>query len=195
MPPLVWSLSVQQTEQSWGFLLEKLGATPDILDRMREETKGTVDDMTIMSSTMTLLAGTSDELGGALLKQSPQLLKIAKAANKLNPSLGDTAFLYESIATGIKRASPMILDNLGLTIKIGDANEAMAKKLGKTVEELTAEEKQMAILIDTMRAGNILLEQVGGTVDAAGDSMARAEVASKNLGDQWSKFVAGPMAS
>ncbi|MHA2086469.1 MAG: hypothetical protein ACXABD_22220 [Candidatus Thorarchaeota archaeon] len=104
--------AVQQTEQSWDFLLKKLGTAPDILNKMRQEARGTVDDMTIMSSTMTLLAGTSDELGKALLEQSPQLLKIAKAANKLNPSLGDTAFLYESISKGIKRASPLKLKHL-----------------------------------------------------------------------------------
>ena len=77
--------------------------------------------MKLMSATSTLLAGTSGDLATALGNATPQLLEIAKAANKLNPSLGDTAFLYESIATGVKRASPMILDNLGLTIKIGNS--------------------------------------------------------------------------
>jgi hypothetical protein len=176
--------AVQQTEQSWDFLLKKLGTAPDILNKMRQEARGTVDDMTIMSSTMTLLAGTSDELGKALLEQSPQLLKIAKAANKLNPSLGDTAFLYESISKGIKRASPLVLDNLGLVIKMGPALEAQAKALGKSVDALNSDERAMAILNDTMRAGNLLIEQVGGNVDAAGDSYARMEVAVTSLKDE-----------
>ena len=46
-------------------------------------------------------SGLLDAMDG--LQPSPPL-EIAKAANKLNPSLGDTAFLYESIATGIMRS-------------------------------------------------------------------------------------------
>jgi hypothetical protein len=91
--------------------------------------------------------------------------------------------MYESIALGIKRASPMILDNLGLTIKIGDANETMAEQLGKSVEELTAEEKQMALLNATLEAGDKLIAQVGGTTESATDDIARMETSVLNLKD------------
>jgi hypothetical protein len=128
---------VTQTADSFDFLSKKLGLAPDILEQLSKASHGTIDDMTLMSSTATLLAGTSDELGKALGKSTPQLLKIAKAANKLNPSLGTTSHMYESIALGIKRASPMILDNLGLTIKIGDANEKMAEQLKLGISSLT----------------------------------------------------------
>jgi polyhydroxyalkanoate synthesis regulator phasin len=65
----------------------------------------------------------------------------------------------------------------------------MAKKLGKSVEALTAEEKSLAILNDTMRAGNLLIEQVGGNVDAATDSYARMEVAVTSLKDELSELA------
>ena len=161
---------------------------------MRDATLGTVDDMTLMSSTMTLLAGTSQELGSAMVGAAPQLLEIAKAANKLNPALGDTASLYQSLATGIKRSSPLILDNLGLTIKIGEANEQYAKSIGKTVEELTAEDKQMALLEETLRAGNRMIQQVGGSTEAMGDSFAKAETQIKNATDQLKKQFAPAIA-
>jgi len=173
--------AVIQTGESFDFLLKKLDLAPDLLEQLREASRGTVDDMTLMSGTATLLAGTSDELGKKMGNLTPKLMEIAKAANKLNPSLGDTAFMYQSIATGIKRAQPLILDNLGLTIKVGEANEAMAKSLGKTVEELTAEEKAMAILNDTMRAGDLLIDQVGGTTESAADEMERMEANVTNL--------------
>jgi len=137
---------VEQTGESFDFLIEKLELAPDLLDQLSDAALGTVDRMTLMGGVATLLAGTTDELGNRLGNATPQLLEIAKAANKLNPQLGDTAFMFESIATGVKRAQPLILDNLGLTIKVGAANEAMAKELGKSVEALTAEEKAMAIL-------------------------------------------------
>jgi len=175
---------ITQTRDSFDGLLDKLGAAPDTLDQLRTAARGTVDDMTLMSSTSTLLAGTQGELSQRLAASTPQLLEIAKAANKLNPTLGDTTFLYQSLATGIKRSSPLILDNLGLTIKIGEANEALAAKLGKSVEELSAQEKQMALLEETLRAGNVLLEQAGGTTEAMGDSFAQAEADIKNATDQ-----------
>ncbi|MHC4753486.1 MAG: hypothetical protein ACYTFW_26950, partial [Planctomycetota bacterium] len=165
------------------FLSKKIGLAPDLLDQLRVASRGTVDDMTLMSSTATLLAGTSDELGKSLGNATPQLLEIAKAANKLNPSLGTTSHMYESIALGIKRASPLILDNLGLTIKIGDANEAMAKELGKSVDALTAEEKQMALLNATLAAGDNLIAQVGGTTESAADSFEQLEASVANAKD------------
>jgi len=182
--------AVEQTGESFEFLLNKVDAAPDLLERLRQASRGTVDDMTLMSSTMTLAAGASDDLAKELIANTPRLLEMAKASNKLNPSLGDTAFLYESIATGIKRASPLILDNLGLTVKVGEANETFAKSIGKTAEELTAEEKQMALLNATLKAGDQLIAQVGGTVDAAGDDIARMEIQVKNLKDELSKAFA-----
>ena len=175
---------VTQTADSFELLSQKLGLAPTLLEDLRKAARGTVDDMTLMSSVATLLAGTSDELGKKLGDATPRLLEIAKAANKLNPSLGDTAFMFSSISTGIKRAQPLILDNLGLTIKIGQANSDFADKLGKSVEALTAEEKAMAILNATLEAGDTMIAQVGGNVDAATDSYAQMETQIANLTDE-----------
>ena len=172
--------TVIQTTESFAMLLEKVGAAPDLLEQLQVASKGTISDMGLMSSTATLLAGTTGELATSLANATPELLEIAKAANKLNPSLGDTTFLYNSIATGIKRASPLILDNLGIVVKVGKANEDYAKALGKTVQQLTAEEQQMALLNATLEAGGNLIDQVGGNTDSATDSFARMEVSIEN---------------
>jgi hypothetical protein len=173
--------AIQQTGQSFGFLMTKVGASADTLDQLRAVSKGTITDMALMSSTATLLAGAQGELAVELAGATPKLLEIAKAAQKLNPALGDTTFLYDSLATGVKRASPMILDNLGLTIRIGAANEAYAESLGKTVEQLTADEQKQALLNETLRAGAVLIEQAGGTTDSATDSYNQLAAATENL--------------
>ena len=121
-------------------------------------------------------------------------MEIAKAANKLNPALGSTSQLFADIATGVKRASPMILDNLGLTISLGQANEEYAEALGKTVEQLTEEEKKLALLNATMKAGDKLIDQVGGNLDSATDDFARMETSITNLKDSWATLIAEPMA-
>jgi hypothetical protein len=161
-----------QTAESFDLLLEKVDATPGLFDRLTEAAGGTITAFELQSSVATLLAGAQGELATSLADATPQLLEIARAANKLNPSLGDTTFLFDSLATGIKRASPLILDNLGLTISVGQANEEYAKSLGLTVDQLDETQKKQALLNATIDAGEVLIDQVGGTVDSAADEFA-----------------------
>lgn len=181
---------IVQTRDSFNTLLETVGAAPDTLDKLRAASKGTVDDLTLMSSTMTLAAGVGNEMSKSLIDAAPRILEIAKAANKLNPTLGSTTFLYESLMTGIKRSSPMIIDNTGLQLRLGAAMDAYAISLGKSVEQLTADERTQALLNATLEAGERLIKQVGGTTDSATDSFDRYNTAVKNLEmDIKSKFV------
>ncbi len=186
---------VEQTAESFDLLMRKVEAAPDLLDQLTSAAKGTISQMDLMSSTSTLLAGASGDVATALANATPQLLEIAKAANKLNPALGTTQFMYNSIATGVKRAQPLILDNLGLTIKVGAANEALAAKLGITVEMLTAEERTLAILNATLEAGDVMIEQVGGNTDSATDSFDQLTVEMKEMGNTIKKMLAPKLAS
>jgi hypothetical protein len=181
---------VQQTTESFATLLSTIGASPGLLNELRDASRGTIPDLQLMSSTATLLAGVSNDLALRLANATPELLEIAKAASKLNPSLGDTAFLYQSIATGVKRASPLILDNLGILVKVGEANERFAKSLGKTVDELTAEERAMALLNATLEAGDNLIAQAGGTTAAITDDFDRLNASLANVSNEMkTKFV------
>lgn len=175
---------ILQTAESFDFLLAKVGAAPDLLDQLRAASQGTISDMELMSSTSLLLAGAQGELATNLANATPQLLEIAKAANKLNPALGDTTFLYDSLSRGIKRASPLILDNLGLTVSLGDANERYAESIGKTVDELTEEEKKIALLNSVLEQGDVLINQVGGSVDSQTDAFQRLKASTTNLTDE-----------
>jgi hypothetical protein len=154
---------LNQLRDSFELMNKEVFKTPDLLDAMSEAARGTIKDTDLMKSLLTLTAGASDAAAQSYAAAAPQLLEIAKASNKLNPALGDTAFLFDSLALGIKRGSPLILDNLGITIKVGEANEKYAASLGKSVEALTAEEKQMALLNAVMESGDQLIAQVGAT--------------------------------
>ena len=183
--------AVLQTRDSF----ERLGLS---IEDMRDRSLGTVDDMTLMSSSLTLAAGASENLQGHMLKAAPQLLEIAKAANAVNPAVGDTAFLFDSLARGVKRSSPLIIDNTGLVLKLGEANEAYAATIGKTVEDLTAEEKQIALLNATIEAGDRLIVQAGGNVESYTDAWAQLRVESKNATDEMKATAAeglGPLVS
>lgn len=174
----------QQTTESFDGLLQKVGAAPDLLDQLRTASRGTVDDLTLMSSSLTLAAGAGDDFAKDLLNATPRLLEIAKASNKLNPTLGDTAFLFESIALGIKRGSPLILDNLGITVKLEEAYTEYAKTLGKAATELTSTEQKQALLNKVMAAGDTLIQQAGGSAAAATDDFDRLTASMENIGNE-----------
>lgn len=157
------------------------------VETLQDSVGGTIDKFSIMNATATLLAGTQGKLRDALVDSSADLLEIAKAANAVNPALGDTGFLFESLGRGIKRASPLILDNLGLVIKVGEANERMAESLGKTVNELTAEEKQLALLNETIAKGNVLISQAADLNTEAVDTYASM---GASITDAWNALKA-----
>ena len=183
--------AVLQTRDSF----ERLGLS---IEEMRDRSLGTVDDMTLMSSSLTLAAGASENLQGYMLEAAPQLLEIAKAANAVNPAVGDTAFLFGSLARGIKRSSPLIIDNTGLVLKLGEANETYAETIGKTVEDLSAEEKQIALLNATLEAGDRLIEQAGGNVESYTDAWAQLRVETRNATDEMKATAAeglGPLVA
>lgn len=168
--------SINQIEESFALLNEQVLKTPGLLADMDAKAQGTIKQIDLMAGVLTLTAGQSDEMAQQFAAATPRLIEIAKAAQKLNPTLGDTAFLYQSLSTGIKRSSPLILDNLGIVVKIGEANKVYAEEIGKSVEELTAQEKQIALLNATMEAGGTLIDQVGGSVESQTDSWDRLTV-------------------
>ena len=80
-----------------------------------------------------------------------ELLEVAAASAIATGSTITKAF--EDIAIGIGRASPLILDNLGIVVKLGPTYAAAAASLGKTVEELTPLEQKMALLNSVLEVG------------------------------------------
>jgi hypothetical protein len=176
---------IAQTRESFATMLDVIGAGPGLLQELRTAARGTVDDLTLMSSVQLLLAGTSGELSTRFAEATPQLLEMALAARKINPALGDTQFLFDSIARGIKRSSPLILDNLGIVVKLGPAYKDYADSIGKATDELTAEEKQIALLNAVLAKSDTLMAQAGGSTAIAGEQMALLTTNAKNAAQEF----------
>lgn len=172
---------VEQTQISFANMTKSVGANVDLLQQLKTAAHGTVSDLQLMQAAQTALIGLNKENGKAMADSIPRILEIARAANIANPALGDTAFLFESLTTGLKRMSPRLIDNTGLQLKLGDANKKYAEELGKTVEQLTAEEKQIALLNATLEAGDRLIEQIGGSTQSAVDPFDRLTASGENL--------------
>jgi len=178
------------TEKSFNSVMRSIGSTPALLDKLNAAAGGTIDDMRLMQLANTALAGSSQEMGAAFAAALPSLIEGARAANQLNPALGDTEFLFQSLVTGIKRGSPMLIDNTGITLKLGEANELYAAKLGKTAAALTEEEKKLALLQATMEGADRLVQQAGGNLDNLTTSAQTLSAAWANLKTEFGKTLA-----
>ncbi|HML21810.1 MAG TPA: hypothetical protein PKD09_09190 [Aggregatilinea sp.] len=155
-----------------------------LLGDLRAASRGTVADMTLMKSANLALAGATQEVAQALGPGGglAGLMNIARAQARATGQ--DVDFLFQSLVSGVKRSSPMLIDNTGLVLKLGEANEKMAKSLGKSVEQLTASEKQIAILNATLEAGQGAVETYGNGPLQASERIAQIQTQITNLLDR-----------
>jgi hypothetical protein len=154
------------------------------LRTLRETTQGLISDYDLMvgfNRAVTLgAARTVDEFG-----------QLARTALTLGRALGvDAAFAVESLSLGIGRQSKQILDNLGLQVKVEEANRRYAESIGRTVEQLDDAEKREAFRTAAMEAARVAIEQLGGVELTAADNVTRLATAFKNFRDRISEIVA-----
>lgn len=117
-----------------------------------------------------------------LVENSGQMADLTKVAVTLGQAMGqDAATSIDDLTTALGRQSPMILDNLGITLKLEEAYQIYAASLGKTASELTEAEKKQAFVNAALEKGKAKVEELGGiTVDAAGRT--------EQLAAAWSDF-------
>lgn len=163
-----------QYEQTLSSFKYMTGIAADgLLDAMDRAAEGTVSKMDLVRQANTaMVLGIEQEM-------LPKLVEISRASAKVLG--GDTQFMFESLVTGIGRQSRLMLDNLGIIVKIGDAQLAYAKSVGKTVEELTDEEKALAFRNSVLEAGNALIDKAAGSETELADALARNKKAVEEL--------------
>ena len=140
-------------------------ATNDLLTSLQEASAGTISQTDLMLTSNKAIA-----LGvGQDLETMTTLMEIARVKGQ-NMGLTTTQ-AFNDIATGIGRGSPLILDNLGITIKLGEAQENYAKEIGKTVATMTDAEKKNALLNAVLKQGKKELEATGEVALTASEQL------------------------
>jgi hypothetical protein len=166
-------------------LTSNIGQSGDaMLAVTRTATKGLITDLDIMAAAnKAILLGlpvTSESMG-----------TMATAAVVLGKAMKqDAAKSFDDLITALGRSSPMILDNLGLSVKVGEANEAYARSLGKTSESLTDSEKKLAFYNAAMAAAKQKVEEVGGVTLTLADRILIAKNWMTNFTDSLGVAVA-----
>jgi len=147
----------------------------DVMDALRTASQGMVSDFDLMSA-----ASRAMMLGvGSDSTEIARLFEIAALRGRV---LGvDTSQAFNDIVTGIGRASPLILDNLGIVIDAEQAYGDYAASIGKTAEELSKAEQKQALVNAVIKSSAPLLAETGGlAVDDAG-KFEQFEAAISNL--------------
>lgn len=143
-------------QNSFGSLARGLGQDSQaMLSAMSAATKGLVADFDLMQS-----ANKAMLLGLPVTTQT--MGDLAKTATVLGRAMGiDATKALDDLITALGRSSPMILDNLGLTVKVAEANDAYAKKLHTTADALTPTQQKMAFYEAAMEAARAKTKELG----------------------------------
>jgi len=158
-------------------------ATP-MLQRLRQASQGTVDDMNLMLS-----ANKAMMLG--VTQNADEMARLVEVAAVRGRAMGlSTQQAFNDIVTGIGRMSPMILDNLGILTGGQRGMEEYAKSIGKTAEALTDLEKRQYLV-------NKVLEGAQAPTEDAASGFEALDAQAKNLKASWAVGVGdifGPAA-
>lgn len=158
------ALSIQLAQQ--GHDLESF------LAKLKQVSGGTVSEAELISASARAV------LLGIPAEEISTLLEIAAAsAVAAGTSVGQA---FEDIGVGIGRASPLILDNLGIVVKLGAAYGAMAADLGKTTEELTSGEQKQALLNAVIEAGTPRVQAFRNATSTLGSTLSKTNAALKD---------------
>jgi phage-related protein len=162
------------------YAFQKMGGSVGLsLDKLRTAAAGTIADVDLMKRSNLALLGSGDELARMFGENLPTILELTRATARATGM--DFDYVFNSIVVGIKRSSPRLIDNIGLVIKAGEENARMAASVGKTTEELTAQEKQIATFNAVMRAAPQYIELFTGAQESAGERLARLKTTTVNI--------------
>jgi len=102
---------------------------------------------------------------------------------------------FNDLVTGVGRLSPMILDNLGVTVSAEKAYATYAETLGKTADQLSQAEQRQAFLNEMMASAPNAAKEAEAAADSSAGAFARMESGIKNLTDALGIALAGPMSA
>lgn len=150
--------------QSFQSLAKESGVNTDaLLSNMKAAARGTVEELDLVRiANRAMLAG-----GKQFAEELPRLFEIARAASIATGQ--DIGFVFDTLTRGIAKASPLLIDNAEIYIKVGQAVAEFAEKAGKTTDELTAQERQQATLNAVLNEGEDFINKVGSAAETATD--------------------------
>jgi hypothetical protein len=169
-------------EDSYERLATNTGiASEEMLGKMKEVSKGTI-------SNKDLILGANKAMSLGVVNNTEEMATIMEVARVKGQNMGlSMTQAFDDLVTGLGRGSAMILDNLGITVKVGEVNENYAKSIGKVASELTAEEQKQALVNAVVGQGKEELEAMGEVQMTQKERMEAFNASLVNLKDELGK--------
>jgi len=171
---------VENLTRSFENLQESIGnnATSK-LEALRQSTRGLVSDQELLQqANQAVLLGVDDGSG--------KFEELSAAAIKLGQAQGITAAqAIESLTVGIGRQSKQVLDNLGIIVEAEKAYEAYALSIGKTVAQLTDQERRLAFNAAAFDGITKKAQNLAGAQQTAAQSSQGLSAQISNLRDRF----------
>jgi len=176
---------LEDTRQSFQNLTASYGiSASQLISSLRTVSRGTLETTDLIKIANQALLSGGREAAQAL----PQLYAIAEGAAKASGK--STLEVLTALNRGIAKGSPKLIDDAEVYIKLGNANEEYAAKAGKTVEQMSEQESQMATLLAVLNKGSEFTERLGTSAGAATDPFRQLAVQSGAFGDGLKAIVA-----
>lgn len=135
----------------------------EMLRAMQSASRGMVSEFDLMTA-----ANKAMLLG--LPVTSDSIRTMAESAVALGRAMGQSATKsIDDMITALGRSSPLILDNLGITVQVSEANDVYAARLGKTASQLSEAEKKTAFYEEAMRKAKDKTIELGEQTRTLGD--------------------------
>ncbi len=161
----------------------------DMLAAMQQASGGMIANQDLMlSANRAMSFGVADNAA-----EMTQLIQVAMAqAAKMGIPVQQA---FNDLVTGVGRLSPMILDNLGVTVKAETAYANYAASIGKSADALTQAEQRQAFLNEMMAAVPNAAEEAEAAANTNAAAWDRWNSSIQNLGDSVGKLLSGPGAN
>lgn len=154
--------------------MEQMGSKT--MDQLRRGTQGMVSDFNLMEA-----ANRAMLFGLNLTGDSWE--KLAEGALRLGRAMGvDVKKSFDDLVLALGRVSPRILDNLGIIVKVGEANQKWADAHGKTVRAMSGSERVLAFQ-------ELALEKILNHVKGLGEFTYTLADRMQQLNVKWDNFV------
>lgn len=145
-----------------------------MMQAMRKASKGMISDTE-------LVASANRAMMFQVADSQQDLVQLLEITNALAGTMGiTTTQAFDDLVRGIGRLSPLILDNLGLTIDTERAYTEYAAVLGKSADELTQTEQRQAFLNEALKQAQPLMARQAELGQTNADKLQEVQRAAEN---------------
>lgn len=161
-----------ELEQQFAIFDRQSKNSTKLMEELRTATKGLVDDLSLIKSANRALAFGLEE------ESIPALAATAEALGKIQGL--DATQAFNDIVVGIARASPLILDNLGIILDAEKTYSEYAESIGTTADALDKSQKLIALQKSTIQSSTTVVLQAATANKTTKESWEELGASIKN---------------